>query len=116
MNEQDRKILQHKNPYVRYLYARVMLYDIQRIKSSYGDRKKRIRDIRMMFLTHDIIRQTHEETDDVIVNLCSTILSNISNEQRKTNSLDSSIVTNTAPIIPMLVQYVLWRLRNLPLA
>ena len=100
MNEQDRKILQHKNPYVRYLYARVMLYDIQRIKSSYGDRKKRIRDIRMMFLTHDIIRQTHEETDDVIVNLCSTILSNISNEQRKTNSLDSSIVTNIAPIIP----------------
>lgn len=98
MNENDRKMLQHKNPYVRYLYARVMLFNIQRIKSSYGDRKKRIRDIRHLFLTDDVIRQTHDKTDDVIVNYTNAILENLNAQQRQSKSFDSA-VTSTAPIV-----------------
>lgn len=97
----DRDLLYHHNPMVRYLYLKVVIYDICTTKGSFKDRKFTLVEI-IKFLNS---LKDPSISDKILLNYTTNKLQTIRDFQYKTNALENT-VTTVSPINPYSGEYI----------
>lgn len=97
----DKDILYHRNPMVRYLYLKVVIYDICITKGSFKDRKSALVEI-IKFLNN---LKDPAISDKVLLRYATNKLQMIRDFQYKINALENT-VTAISPINPYSGEYI----------